>query len=77
MKKRNVKSISNPYHHKRDAFQKIKCFIERKDTNPNYKDKILILYGLKRTGKTTLLEQFISELDEKEKCSFLFQCCNP
>lgn len=41
---------------KRDCYKKLKKFI-----NEDYDGKICILYGLRRTGKTTLLFQMISE----------------
>ena len=42
---------------KRDCFKKLKKFIE-----DDYSGKICILYGLRRTGKTTLLFQMMGEL---------------
>jgi len=42
---------------KRDCYEKLKHFVES-----DYYGKICILYGLRRTGKTTLLFQMISEL---------------
>lgn len=42
---------------KRDCFQLLKKFVEG-----NYDGKICILYGLRRTGKTTLLFQMLGEL---------------
>lgn len=70
MKQRNLKTITDPYSHKRYVFQDIKQFVDNKEYLPNYRDKVLILYGLKRTGKTTLLEQFISEMPDTDKCAF-------
>ena len=42
---------------KRDCYEKLKKFI-----NDDYSGKICILYGLRRTGKTTLLIQMMGEL---------------
>lgn len=71
MKQINIQFLNDPYPHKRDAFQKIESFFEKKNNgNQNYRDKILVLYGLKRTGKTTLLEQTISKIKKNEKCAY-------
>lgn len=48
-------TVSN--YQKRDCYTLLKCFI-----NGNYAGKICILYGLRRTGKTTLLFQMLGEL---------------
>lgn len=53
-------SISKKYK-KRFCFDKIKEYIYKENQN-----KVLILYGLRRTGKTTLINQTISELNDEE-----------
>lgn len=54
---------------KRDAFTRIKSFVEGDEC---YKGKILAIYGLRRTGKTTLMEQVICETSiRKDSCVFL------
>ena len=70
MKNRNVSFIEDTFSHQRDAFQTMERFFEKKEAEANYKDKILVIYGLKRTGKTTLLEQAISKLKNTEKCAY-------
>ncbi len=46
---------------KRDCYKKLKKFIES-----DYDGKICILYGLRRTGKTTLLFQMMGELPTEQ-----------
>ena len=54
---------------KRDAFTRIKSFVEGDEC---YKGKILAIYGLRRTGKTTLMEQVICETSIRtDSCVFL------
>lgn len=48
-------------YEKRDCFDTLKKFIKN-----NYIGKICILYGLRRTGKTTLLFQMLGEIPLKE-----------
>ena len=60
----NIKGMN-----KRDAFAKIKSFVEGDEC---YKGKILAIYGLRRTGKTTLMEQVFCEADiSTDNCVFL------
>ena len=56
-------SLSNRVkkYEKRDCYKKLKKFI-----NGSYDGKICILYGLRRTGKTTLLFQLLGELPINE-----------
>ncbi len=52
---------------KRDIYSKLKDFIFDESI-----EKVLILYGLRRTGKTTLIRQMIFELkDELDKVAFI------
>ena len=46
---------------KRDCYKYLKKYI-----NCNYVGKVCILYGLRRTGKTTMLFQLVGELNKKE-----------
>lgn len=39
----------------------------------SHKEKLVALYGLRRTGKTTLMYQAIQELNNFDKCTFI-QC---
>jgi GTPase SAR1 family protein len=52
---------------KRDAYYSIERFI---DDEKCYLGKILVLYGLRRTGKTTLMEQIISNKKDEYNCAF-------
>ena len=62
--KENIKGMN-----KRDAFTKIKSFVEGDEC---YKGKILAIYGLRRTGKTTLMEQVLCETSIRtDSCVFL------
>lgn len=62
--KENIKGMN-----KRGTFTKIKSFVEGDEC---YKGKILAIYGLKRTGKTTLMEQVICETGIRtDNCVFL------
>lgn len=65
--------LSNPYR----SFKKRFCFADIEDflTN-NYVGKVLILYGLRRTGKTTLMFQSINSLSIKEFSKAAYIKCN-
>ena len=45
---------------KRECFNALKDYVYGDDSG-----KVLILYGLRRTGKTTMIQQLISEMDEE------------
>jgi hypothetical protein len=62
MKKRILPDISSLYTKKRDAFYEVQRFI---DSDTCFEGKILVLYGLRRTGKTTLMEQVAAESGKK------------
>lgn len=51
---------------KRDSFKDIVKYL-----NSPLDSKVLILYGLRRTGKTTLMFQSILELEDKDKSAYL------
>ncbi len=56
------------------GFKKRTCFIRLQDyLYGNDYDKVFILYGLRRTGKTTLIRQSIAAMSEKDlsKCAFI------
>lgn len=61
-----VKEVVN--YKQRDVFNAIKDYIYG-----DYSGKVLILYGLRRTGKTTLIHQVISKMraDEINKTAFI------
>ena len=64
--KKFVKSVK--HYKKRECYEIIEDFIYN-DLN----NKVLILYGLRRTGKTTLIRQIINEMNDEEinKTAFL------
>ena len=64
IKLENMCKVVLPYD-KRDCFKRIMDFFEN-----DYSGKVLILYGLRRTGKTTLLFQTINEL-KYDKCAYI------
>lgn len=55
---------------KRDAFATIKSFVEG---NECYKGRILAIYGLRRTGKTTLMEQVLCEANIDMEASIFLE----
>jgi len=57
---------------KRECFAKINDFLYDTST-----EKVLILYGLRRTGKTTLIRQAIAEMGEKEFAKTVFLQIKP
>lgn len=58
----NLKELENKKH--RFCYNEIKAFI---DSNKQENGKILVLYGLRRTGKTTLMQQIITEYKDKSE----------
>lgn len=67
MKKRDILKIKSNVPNKRRLYKDIKSFI---DENKNLDGKILTLCGLRRTGKTVLLEQIVEEYRDTKKCAF-------
>lgn len=65
-----LRSFSAPVknYRKRECFQQLHNFIY----SENY-DKVFILYGLRRTGKTTMIRQIFAEMndEELEKAAFI------
>lgn len=51
-----VKSVEN--------YKKRKCYKQINDYIYSNSEKVFILYGLRRTGKTTLIKQIIAEMDD-------------
>ena len=49
---------------KRFCIQKLRNFL---DTKQEYEGQIAVLYGLRRTGKTTIMQQIIKEYKDKPK----------
>lgn len=58
-----LKSLAEPILHyrKRECFQKLRAYV-----HGNANDKVLILYGLRRTGKTTMIRQILAEMNDEE-----------
>ncbi len=67
MKKLSFSDININYKEKRDAYDKILDFI---NSNRCYNGTVEVIYGLRRTGKTTVMEQIMQ--DNSDKMSFLF-----
>lgn len=49
-------------YRKREVYSDIKSYI-----HGDYKDKVLILFGIRRTGKTTLIRQIILNMTQEER----------
>lgn len=64
---RDVNQIKVTWEKERDAVQQIKDFI---DSDICYDGRVLLLYGLRRTGKTTMLEQIVNFYRDNKKCAF-------
>jgi hypothetical protein len=58
-----LRSFAEPVrdYKKRDCFEKLQEYIYGEQ-----QDKVLILYGLRRTGKTTMIRQILAEMTEAE-----------
>ena len=67
MIKNNSLQFGKKAKNKRDAFYDVKKFI---DESKNEYGEILVLYGVRRTGKTTIMEQIIDEFKDKEQCAY-------
>lgn len=67
VEKRDIRKIFLGEKKHRDGFARIQKFV---DNNENIDGNILVLYGLRRTGKTTLMEQILEAYREKEKCAY-------
>lgn len=60
------------YPEKRDCFYAVRNYV----TDKNKQSKICALYGIRRTGKTVLMQQVIESLLEEEKNKTVFITCN-
>lgn len=67
MIKRNIARFDVAGKKERYAVQQVRDFIE---SDKALDGNILILYGLRRTGKTTIMEQALSTYKDKELCEF-------
>ena len=62
--------IATSYVRKRDCYNQLKGFMQHE-----YPGKICALYGLRRTGKTVMMYQYISELSDKDKEKTVYILC--
>lgn len=62
--------VFGPYHEKRDCYEQLINFMKL-----HTHGKICALYGLRRTGKTVMMEQCIAELPEEEKQKSAYLLC--
>lgn len=67
MEQRNIEKINTKNINKRYAVSDIEKFI---DSDAELDGRILVLYGLRRTGKTTMMEQIIEKYRDTQKCAF-------
>ena len=67
MESRKIDSFDVNNKNERFAIQQMKQFIESEDKSYG---KILVLYGLRRTGKTTMMEQTAKFYNNFKKCAF-------
>lgn len=67
MIKRDIQKINTGDKNRRQSVETVKKFL---DTDSELDGKILVLYGLRRTGKTTIMEQVVSDYRENETCAF-------
>lgn len=64
------KQIVTSYIRKRDCYEQLKDFMQHE-----YPGKICALYGLRRTGKTVMMHQYISELSDQDKEKTAYLLC--
>lgn len=62
--------VFKPYDKKRDCYEQLTNFMKLPT-----RGKICALYGLRRTGKTVMMEQCIAELPEEEKQKSAYLLC--
>ena len=67
MIERDVTKFDNADKNKRDFVDDISSFINGK---AHLDGKVLVIYGLRRTGKTVAMEQALTEYGHPEKCAF-------
>ncbi len=67
MIERNVNNINEGNKKRRFAVDDIKKFIDAERVD----DTVLVLHGLRRTGKTTMMNQIIEDYRDSVKCAFL------
>jgi predicted AAA+ superfamily ATPase len=60
------------YPEKRDCFDTVRNYV----TDKNKQSKICALYGIRRTGKTVLMQQVIESLSDEDKSKTVLITCN-
>lgn len=66
MKKIDITSLPEPPKHQRDPYPKLQSFIDQ----DNY-GNVFVIYGLRRTGKTTMMEQYICSHDSDKVAYYI------
>ena len=67
----DVDKVKDNYPQKRDCFEKLMNYLNKKTTS-----KICVIYGLRRTGKTVLMQQALNALPEEQKKNSVYIRCN-
>ena len=67
----DIKNIKDNYPQKRDCFQKLMNYLNKKTTS-----KVCVIYGLRRTGKTVLMQQALNALPDEQKKKSVYVKCN-
>lgn len=65
-----IPSKDYSFFQKRDVFDRAYHYLVNPDKRESY-GTVLIIYGLRRTGKTVLMEQMLSEYGKPEECAYL------
>lgn len=69
---RGEEFVHAAYPKKRDCYVKLKEYVEQE---PAPMGKICALYGIRRTGKTVMMQQCIAEMPEKQKKQSVYILC--
>ena len=67
----DIEKIQDNYPQKRDCFEKLMNYLNKKTTS-----KICVIYGLRRTGKTVLMQQALKTLSEEHRKQSVYIRCN-
>lgn len=62
-----ISEFNHVKKYKRECLQEVNNFI---NSDKCYDGKILVLYGLQGTGKTTIMQQVLQEYENPDKCAF-------
>ncbi len=69
---RGEEFLYTAYPKKRDCYVKLKEYVEQE---PAPMGKICALYGIRKTGKTVMMQQCIAEMPEKQKKQSVYLLC--